>query len=122
MVEKLVQAFSEDLDSVYSMGYDTWGEGSLFSDYLEECRHSIKYQSGMWYALNVDGVNVSSCIVYQLYTNVVGIGSLATKTDKRGLGFGSNLIKKILSLNIGSVYFLWSDIDPVFIKIRICTN
>jgi len=116
LVETLVKAVADDLDGIYAMGYDVWGEGNSYFDYLEECRTSVKYQSGTWYVLNVDSENVSSCIVYQLPNNAIGIGSLSTKKDKRGFGFGSLLVKKILSENLGRSYFLWSDIDPSFYK------
>ena len=113
---KLIKATSSDLNDIYAMGYDIWGEGVPYFDYIEECKGSVKYQSGTWYVLKVKNENVSSCIIYQLSHNVVGIGSLATKKDKRGSGFGSLLINKILSENIGKTYFLWSDIDPIFYK------
>lgn len=116
LVDKVVKRISEDLDAIYAMGYDVWGEGNSYADYLEGCRTSSKYQTGTWYVLIVDGEQVSSCILYQLSTNVIGIGSLATKYDKRGRGFGTFLLKKILSANIGRVSFLWSDINPNFYK------
>lgn len=113
-MKKLVKAVEKDLDEIYSMGYDVWGEGSPYSDYLAECRTSAKYKSGTWYVLNVDGEIVSSCILYNITENVVGIGSLATKNNKRKLGYGSLLIKKLLTEQSADTYFLWSDINPVF--------
>lgn len=113
-MEKLIKAVSNDLDEIYSMGYDAWGEGSLYSDYLIECRTSTKYKSGTWYVLNVDGENVSSCILYNISDKVIGIGSLATKSEKRKLGYGALLIKKVLAKNEADTYFLWSDISPSY--------
>ena len=33
-MKKLIKATPSDLDSIYSMGYDVWGEGETYKDYL----------------------------------------------------------------------------------------
>lgn len=111
-MKKLSKATPNELDRIYSMGYDTWGEGKKYQDYLEECRSSVKYKKGTWYMLSVDGEGVSSCILYDLANNTIGIGSLATSSEKRGLGYASLLLKEILNQKKDYLYFLWSDIEP----------
>lgn len=109
-MKKLIKANPNDLDKVYAMGYDVWGEGKTYQEYIEECRSSVKYKKGIWYILSVDGETVSSCILYYLTGNTIGIGSLATVSEKRGLGYASSLLNEILNRKKDYLYFLWSDI------------
>ena len=115
-MEILAKASSRNFEEIYSMGYDSWGEGKSYSDYLKECSDSVKYKSGTWYILKADGEIVSSCILYELGNNTMGIGSLATKIDKRHLGYGTLLIQKIIAKKNEKSFFLWSDIDPEYYK------
>lgn len=59
----------------------------------------------------MEGEAVSSCILYDLSPHTLGIGSLATVSEKRGLGYASSLLNKILNQKKDCLYFLWSDID-----------
>ena len=110
-MKKLIKATHSYLDSIYSMGYDVWGEGETYKDYLEACRSSVKYKKGTWYILSVDGEVVSSCILYDLSANTLGIGSLATISEKRGLGYATLLLNGILNQKKDDLYFLWCDIE-----------
>lgn len=86
------------------------GGDKTYQEYLEECRSSVKYKKGTWYILIVDGEVVSSCILYNLTVNTLGIGSLATVSEKRGLGYASTILNEILNCKKDYLYFLWSDI------------
>ena len=109
-MKKLIKAHPNDLDRIYAMGYDVWGGDKTYQEYLEECRSSVKYKKGTWYILIVDGEVVSSCILYNLTVNTLGIGSLATVSEKRGLGYASTILNEILNCKKDYLYFLWSDI------------
>ncbi len=53
-----------ELDTIYTMGFDVWGDGLTLDDYLTGCRKSEKYLSGTWYVLIEKDRVVSSLIVY----------------------------------------------------------
>ncbi len=55
----------EELEAVYLLGYDAWGEGAAEASYLAECRASPKYARGRWWVLVKDGAVVSALIVYR---------------------------------------------------------
>lgn len=54
-----------ELDAIYTMGFDVWGDGLTLDDYLAGCRNSEKYLSGTWYVLVEKDRVVSSLIVYR---------------------------------------------------------
>lgn len=108
----------EDLDAVYSMGFDVWGNGLVFEDYLTECRNSKKYRQGRWFVMeNAELGLCASLTVYELGDRTLGIGSIATRPDLRGRGFASALLTKALSRldrEGASRIFLYSDIAHTF--------
>ncbi|MGO1528761.1 MAG: GNAT family N-acetyltransferase [Senegalia sp. (in: firmicutes)] len=122
----LREAKQEDLDEIYMMGYDVWGDNSYISDYLNECRNSTKYAKGKWYVLeNESGNLLSSLLIHNLNnlnydTNleIRGIGSISTSPDFRRQGYGSALVEKTIEYinkNISiDIWFLYSDIDVNF--------
>lgn len=59
-------AIPADMDRIYMMGFDAWGEGSNQDDYLSGCRSSPKYAQGKWFVLEHDQELLSSLIVYSL--------------------------------------------------------
>ena len=83
-MKKIRKATSEDMESVYMMGYDVWGENMPSDEYITMCNHSVKYKRGTWYVLeDLDTKElVSSLIVYELPSSEDrtsrGIGSIAT--------------------------------------------
>lgn len=113
-------ASPEDLQTVYLMGYDAWGDGRPAETYLENCRQSEKYKLGNWYVMVHEGTLVSSLIVYsdafRMPLGAAGIGSVATSLDHRRRGHASELIREVasrLSRTHGvSLFFLYSDVDP----------
>ena len=116
------RARPEDMDRVYLMGYDAWGEGAAVEEYLRGCRGSTKYRSGRWFVLCRDGTPVSSLLVHGFPSwgerVVRGIGSVATGPAHRRRGFGSRIVRSAVSALAGreraGVILLYSDIDPAF--------
>lgn len=89
-------ARSSDMDTIYLMGFDTWGVGSTKQTYLDECRISTKYQQGQWYCLESNGALLSSLIIYKkcfnLQAGFAGFGSISTDPQQRRKGYASELI------------------------------
>lgn len=116
-------ADSSELDAVYRMGYDVWGEGLGLDAYLAGCRASPKYASGTWWILEGgDGVLLSSLLAHEIPLPsgppAVGLGSIAAPPELRGRGHASRLISAFLRARAEShgteVFFLFSDIAPAF--------
>lgn len=114
-------AVTEDMDAIYLMGFDVWGEEQTEEEYLAGCRDSKKYKLGEWRCLTVDGIVVSSLITYKnqfdLVDRYVGIGSIATHPDYRRHGHASYLIQNCINscLKENSLGLLmFSDVEPAF--------
>ncbi|MFI5349461.1 MAG: GNAT family N-acetyltransferase [Elusimicrobiota bacterium] len=108
------KALPKDMDGVYLMGRDVWGKGPKISEYLAECRSSLKYKQGEWFLLeDAELEAVSSLIVYRLPPDDAGIGSIATTPKKRGNGFAAQLIRSVveaLDARHKRAIYLFSDI------------
>ncbi|MFY2507378.1 GNAT family N-acetyltransferase [Vibrio pectenicida] len=121
---KLRKATIDELDSIYAMGFDVWGDGLPFQEYLSHCRQSKKYQSGIWYVLTEQETVISSLIVYQdmfnLKQDCFGIGSVATSPSHRQKGYASKLINlvkaKLFEEQHCKTLYLHSDINHKFYK------
>ncbi|MBU2899143.1 GNAT family N-acetyltransferase [Vibrio hepatarius] len=119
---QLRKAKASELDSIYAMGFDVWGDDLPFQDYLSHCRQSKKYQSGAWYVLVDNKTIVSSAIVYQgafgLEEGCFGIGSLATPPYQRQKGYASKLVALLKDELFGrqkcQALYLHSDIHHEF--------
>lgn len=116
-------ASASDMDAVYAMGIDAWGDGQDRDHFLEGCRTSSKYAKGTWFILeDVDGKPVSSLITYNLDPvngkPAVGIGSVATEPVERRKGHAGQLIWEVMNLfhdrDGSQVFYLWADVDPEF--------
>lgn len=119
---KLRKAEVHELDLIYSMGFDVWGEGLSYEEYLSGCRNSKKYLAGTWYVLDEKSQVVSSLIVYSgmfdLKEGSFGIGSVATPLELRHQGYASKLVNLVKSelfdrRNCKTIY-LHSDIEQQF--------
>ena len=116
------KASPDELNAIFWMGFDAWGEGLSPTEYLASCHASQKYHSGVWYVLIVDNQPVSSLIVYRdrfgLGQGCFGIGSLATTPAMRGQGFGAHLLRGVTGMLLDSpgavATFLHADIDHHF--------
>ncbi len=115
-------AITSDMDEIYLMGYDVWGEGEPIDAYLEICRNAPKYKRGRWFVLTDEqGEVVSSPIVYRgtfnLEAPAAGIGSIATPGALRRRGYAAHLVRGVLDLltqeGAHQVY-LFSDISPEY--------
>jgi len=62
-----------ELDTIYLMGFDVWGEGLSRDEYLAGCQSSKKYQSGVWYVLSMKSrsLPLSSIATYLASARVV---------------------------------------------------
>lgn len=114
----------DEMDEVYFMGMDVWGQEYSLDEYMSECRGAHKYPNGTWYILEKNQKLLSSIIIYSLppldSLLAVGIGSLATKYDERLRGYSSKLLKSIIEayqkkFNI-SVFVLFAEINTKFYK------
>ena len=115
---KMREAVLADMDSVYMMGFDIWGEGQPEGVYLAQCHASPKYRTGRWYVLEDDrGALVSSLVTYVIGSGAAGIGSIAVPPALRKRGLATGLINDMLALltleGVKTV-FLFSDIAPEF--------
>lgn len=107
-----------EMDSIYLMGYDVWGDDLSIEIYLNGCRKSKKYALGEWYVLVVDGLVVSSLIMYHdqfgIAANDCGIGSISTSPKFRSNGYARDLIRlmtdQVFTTTETKVIFLHSDI------------
>ncbi|MEL0608835.1 GNAT family N-acetyltransferase [Vibrio echinoideorum] len=118
----LRKAELHELDTIYTMGFDVWGDGLSFDDYLTACRNSEKYLSGTWYVLVAKDSVVSSLIVYRdmfgLAKGCCGIGSVATPQKLRHKGYASELINlirtELFTRHNCKALYLHSDIEHQF--------
>ena len=119
---KLRKAEAHELDFIYLMGFDVWGDGLSSEDYLVGCRNSKKYSVGTWYVLVEKDQVVSSLIVYSgmfdLKEGSFGIGSVATPRELRQQGYASKLVDLIKSelfdRNYCNALYLHCDIGQQF--------
>jgi predicted acetyltransferase len=114
------KALPHELDRIYLMGFDIWGNGNSETRYLNECRESKKYKKGIWYVLKEGEQLLSSLIVYDFGNNTFGIGSIATSPALRKQGYASQLISGVIDeiekQSPDATFFLYSDITPEFYK------
>ena len=121
---KFRKGTSKDMESVYMMGYDVWGENMASDEYITMCNDSVKYKRGTWYVLeDLDTKElVSSLIVYELPSSEDrtsrGIGSIATPLTLRKRGYASILIEQVIQdlerTEKCTDFFLYSDIGTAF--------
>lgn len=95
-------AIPADLDAIYALGQDVWGEGMEPTEYRNLCRHSIKYLTGQWYVLVLaDGDLVNAVITYELPLQAgkttLGVGSVATTSGQRNRGLAGEALDTLLS-------------------------
>ncbi|MYM58993.1 GNAT family N-acetyltransferase [Vibrio sp. OCN044] len=119
---QLRKAKACELDTIYEMGFDVWGSGLPYEEYLSLCRQSKKYQLGIWYVLVDKEILVSSAIVYRdgfgLKTGCFGIGSLSTPPKHRQKGYASKLVTllkdELFEQQNCQALYLHSDINHEF--------
>ncbi|MFD6211426.1 GNAT family N-acetyltransferase, partial [Peribacillus sp. NPDC060253] len=102
-MKKIREATDKDMEVVYMMGYDVWGDNMLSQEYVTMCQGSSKYKKGKWYVLEETDTKelLSSLIVYELNLSedllVRGIGSIATPLHLRQKGYASILIEEVIN-------------------------
>ncbi|MGR2679247.1 GNAT family N-acetyltransferase [Chromobacterium haemolyticum] len=116
----LRSAAISEMEAVYLMGKDAWGEGCSEADYLRLCRDSRKYQRGRWHVLaDAGGGLLCSAIAYQLPRLAgrvtLGLGSVATGPEWRGQGCASLALNGLLAGYRrhcrAEVFLLFADIE-----------
>ena len=107
-----------ELDAIYRLGRDAWGEGCTEEVYLDECRRSVKYERGTWHVLTSGGRIGAALIVhaegFSLPAGCHGIGSVAAAPDARRRGHASRLLEDVLKAleRSGSRgVFLFADVE-----------
>jgi GNAT superfamily N-acetyltransferase len=109
----------EELEAVFLLGYDVWGEGAPLGDYLAECRASAKYAAGRWTVVAVEGAVAGAVLVYRggfgLPAGAWGAGSLSVDPAVRRLGLAKALMRAVLEREPGTA-FLWADVLPGFYR------
>lgn len=123
---RIKRATDNDMETIFMMGYDAWGDNMPNEEYVAMCQDSDKYKVGNWYVLEEDETKelLSSLIVYDLNSPesllVKGIGSIATPVHFRNNGYASLLIKETIKeleqKENCSHFFLYSDIGTEFYK------
>lgn len=112
-------ATEKDMNAVFLMGQDAWGDKATESEYLAMCRNSVKYQSGNWSILTLaDGRPLSSAISYALSESApdlwIGIGSLSTVINERSKGHAliclSMLVESYDRQQSAKKFMLFSDV------------
>jgi len=119
-------ASPSEYEAVYAMGYDVWGEGMEPEQFLEGCRVSPKYARGRWFVVREKGQVVSSLLVHNFDSwngaVVRGVGSLATRPERRRAGWAASLLEQVVELLIkkeeAAVVLLYADISPHYYEQR----
>ena len=119
-------ASPSEFEAIYAMGYDVWGEGMALDAFLEGCRLSPKYASGRWFVVRDEGHVVSSVLVHDFDSwngaVVRGVGSLATRPERRRAGWAARLLEQVVQLLVGveaaEAVFLYVDISPRYYEQR----
>ena len=97
-------ARDSDMESVYALGYDVWGEGMEFDQYLLLCKSSAKYKKGTWvvFSEGTESLPIVALICYRLIglfdITVIGIGSVATNSSDRNQSFATEALKLVLDV------------------------
>jgi len=114
-------ARDEDMESIYMMGFDVWGNNSTKEKYLSSCANSEKYKLGSWYCIEKNNELISSIIIYRctlgLADKYCGFGSISTAPIHRNQGYAGILISqsiKSLEQNNCLGIFLFSEIGKSF--------
>lgn len=107
----------EEMETVYLMGFDAWGQGQRQEDYLKGCRLSAKYRSGSWRVLEDRDQFLASALLVHALSDGAGIGSIATEPVRRRRGSAAALIRGVLcELDRSGVerVYLHADIAPEY--------
>lgn len=117
LVGHLRVAAPEDAAMCLACGYDTWGEGVPFDQYVARYRESKNHLRGIRYLLlGVDGGIIATVNTLRFTRGLIGIAAVAVDPAKRGQGYGSLLVRGVMELfrcEDSQVRFaLFSEIDP----------
>jgi GNAT superfamily N-acetyltransferase len=110
-------AAPEDAARCLACGYDTWGEGVPFDQYVADYIESKNHLRGTRYLLeDIDGGVVATLNTLRFAQGLIGIAAVAVDPAKRGQGYGSLLVRGVMELfrcEDSRVRFaLFSEIDP----------
>ncbi|WP_134703398.1 GNAT family N-acetyltransferase [Ammoniphilus sp. YIM 78166] len=112
----------DETTPVYQMGYREWSKGRTYKQYVKE--NQKEEDKGTRYVL-VDGsdnligslilISYEICLA-DLSLPVFGLGSFVIIPEKRGLGYGKQMLDSCFSTFQKQVpaFLLYSDIDPSF--------
>lgn len=118
------EMMDQEKANVYLMGFKVWSKGKSWDSYIIE--NQKEEETGKRYVLLDEHNNlVGSLMIFRfddlqkkLQIPVFGLASIVIEQEKRGLGFGKELVVNSINyLNKNAhhpIILLYSDIDPIF--------
>lgn len=111
-------AMPEDEPELLLFGHDTWGRELSAEAFVAQATQGRNYMRGIRYLLEEpDGEQVSKLSVIRFFQGCVGLCSIATRPDKRGMGYGTVLVRAVMELfrleDPEVRFLLFSEVDPV---------
>lgn len=110
-------AAPKDSARCLACGYDTWGEGCAFDDYVARYVESKNHLRGTRYLFEgLDGSVIATLNTLRLVQGVVGIAAVAVEPSQRRQGYGSLIVRGVMELlrceDSQMRFALFSEVDP----------
>jgi predicted N-acetyltransferase YhbS len=107
----------EDEEELLLLGHDTWGKGISKETFVAQAIRERDHQRGVRFLLEEgNGDKVSKLSVIRFFRGCVGLCSIATRPDKRRLGYGTVLVRAVMELlrfeDPETRFLLFSEVDP----------
>lgn len=111
------RGYGDELVEAASFGFDAWGKGQSFDEYVSAYVAERDFSRGVWFVLEApDGERVAVVNTLRFAPGLIGLASLATKPSERGKGHGSLLtraVMEVLRVEDSSARFaLFSEVSP----------
>lgn len=116
-VGRIRVAYPEDINECLAFGYDTWGEGVPFDQYVSQYVTSRNHLRGTRYILELEtGETVATLNTLRFARDLVGIASIAVASARRARGYASLLTRGVMELfrceAPSSRFMLFSEVKP----------
>jgi GNAT superfamily N-acetyltransferase len=110
-------AAPEDMTSCISCGFDVWGEGIPFEQYVEWYLNTKNHIRGTRYLFETpSGEVVASLNTIRFARGLIGIASVAVMPSARGQGYGSLIVRGVMELlrceDSEMRFMLFSEVQP----------
>jgi GNAT superfamily N-acetyltransferase len=111
-------ATPEDERELLLFGHDTWGRELSAEAFVTQAMRERNHMRGIRYLLEApNGERMSKLSVIRFFRGCAGFCSIATRPDKRGLGYGTVLVRAVMELlrleEPEMRFLLFSEVDPV---------